>query len=317
MNNIIGESYYQLKYIARNKFKEAHKDSDWIYRHYVGKPFLDIESLNAAIEEKISSGTPFMLGRFGAVELFNMRVNEFHRKDQIEKAFQQLYTNAGFFPNDSSQLPRFAEVMTDACHQVDFLGIWQNPCEDYFIRHYCTSLQGTCLLEAIEPWNCSHPWSAALKGKKVLVVHPFEESILNQYGHHDKLFQNPDILPDFELKTLKAVQTAGTSTDDRFADWFEALDYMCRACDSIDYDIALVGCGAYGFPLAAHIRKMGKQVVHFGGSLQILFGIKGRRWDELYPAVSAMYNDYWNYPQDCERPTGSDGIEGSTYWKKD
>lgn len=317
MKNIIGESYYQLKYITRNKIKQINSNSDWVYRHYVGKPFLDVDALNKKVYTQILSGEPFMMGRFGAFELFNMRTAEFHRKSNAAKACDLLSTCAGFFPNDPARIPRFNEVMKDACAQVDILGIWQNPCEDYYIKHYCTSLSGTCLLEAIEPWNCTAPWSAALKGKKVLVIHPFEDSILKQYAHRDKLFQNPNLLPEFDLKTLKAVQTAGTATDDRFTDWFEALAWMCRECEKLDFDIALVGCGAYGFPLAAHIKKMGKQAIHFGGSLQILFGIKGRRWDELMPKVSAMYNDYWNYPLDCERPKGSSGIEGGTYWKKD
>lgn len=317
MHNIIGESYYQLKYIARNKYKQLKPDSDWVYRHYVGRPFLDIETLNSKIAELVLSGTPFMLGRFGAFELFNMRTVEFHRKSNAAKACDLLYTCAGFFPNDPQLVPRFHAVMQDACREVDYLGIWQHPCEDYFITHYCDSLKGTCLLKAIEPWNAKNPWSVALAGKKVLVVHPFEDSIWSQYQYREKLFPNPDILPEFTLKTLKAVQTAGTAVDDRFTDWFEALDWMCRECEKIDFDIALVGCGAYGFPLAAHIRKLGKQVVHFGGSLQILFGIRGRRWDELDPVVSAMYNEYWHYPLDSERPKGAAGVEGGTYWQRE
>ena len=79
--------------------------------------------------------------------------------------------------------------------------------------------------------------TSALAGKKVLVIHPFEESIQNQYKHFDKLFPGTDILPEFELKTLKAVQTAGSATDARFATWFDALDYMCRECEKIDFGI--------------------------------------------------------------------------------
>ena len=33
-------------------------------------------------------------------------------------------------------------------------------------------------------------------------------------------------------------------------------------------------------PLAAFIKSIGKKAVHLGGSTQILFGIKGERWDE-------------------------------------
>lgn len=316
MGTIIGESYYYLKYYIRNKIKKRKKDSEWIYRHYVGKPYLDMPALNEQVAGLIKDGTPFMMGRFGAVEMFNMRTDEFRRRDKVAKSCEQLYTCAGFFPNDPGLIPRFNDVMKEACGQVDILGVWQTPCEDYFIKKYCTNLKATCILKSIEPWWHGTPWSAALAGKKVLVIHPFEDSIIRQYENHRMLFADTRILPDFTLKTLKAVQTAGNQTDDRFDTWFDALAYMCAECDKIDFDIALVGCGAYGFPLAAHIRKTGRQAIHFGGSLQILFGIKGRRWDELVPEVVAMYNDYWNYPLDSETPKGHEGVEGGTYWKK-
>jgi hypothetical protein len=258
-----------------------------------------------------------MMGRFGAVEMFNMRTVEFNRRNKLEKSCEQLYTCAGFFPNDTSLIPRFCETMKAACHETDILGIWQTPCEDYFIEKYCDELMATCQLRSLEPWWYDNPWSAALKGKKVLVIHPFEDSVKKQYQNHSLLFSNASVLPDFKLLTLKAVQTAGNQTDTRFSDWFEALDWMCRQCDQMDFDIALIGCGAYGFPLAAHIKRSGRQAVHFGGSLQILFGIKGDRWDRFIPDVVAMYNENWHYPLDTETPKGHHNIEGGTYWKKE
>ena len=245
MGTILGASYYQLKYCLRNKLRQATGDPDFLYRHYVGKPFYDTDALNTYTAELIKSGRPFMMGRFGAVELFNMRVAEFHMENKKEKACEQLFTCAGFFPNDTSLLPRFNDIMKDACRQTDILGLWQNACEDYYIRRYCNDLSATCRLISLEPWRSKNPWSAALAGKKVLVVHPFEESIQDQYKHFDKLFPGTDILPEFELKTLKAVQTAGSAVDPRFSTWFDALDYMCGECEKIDFDIALLGCGAY------------------------------------------------------------------------
>ena len=181
MGTILGASYYQLKYCLRNKLRQATGDPDFLYRHYVGKPFYDTDALNTYTAELIKSGRPFMMGRFGAVELFNMRVAEFHMENKKEKACEQLFTCAGFFPNDTSLLPRFNDIMKDACRQTDILGLWQNACEDYYIRRYCNDLSATCRLISLEPWRSKNPWSAALAGKKVLVVHPFEESIQDQY----------------------------------------------------------------------------------------------------------------------------------------
>ena len=125
MGTILGASYYQIKYCLRNKLRQATGDPDFLYRHYVGKPFYDTDALNTYTAELIKSGRPFMMGRFGAVELFNMRVAEFHMENKKEKACEQLFTCAGFFPNDTSLLPRFNDIMKDACRQTDILGLWQ------------------------------------------------------------------------------------------------------------------------------------------------------------------------------------------------
>ena len=82
-------------------------------------------------------------------------------------------------------------------------------------------------------------------------------------------------MPEFELSCVKAVQTIADEKDDRFKDWFDALNYMYRECMKRDFDIALIGCGAYGMPLAVRLKQAGKQAVHIGGSLQLLSGIIG------------------------------------------
>lgn len=81
-------------------------------------------------------------------------------------------------------------------------------------------------------------------------------------------------MPEFELKVLKAVQTLAGGQDDRFTDWFEALDYMYCEALKMEFDVAIIGCGAYGMPLAAKLKQAGKKAVHLGGVTQILFGIK-------------------------------------------
>lgn len=38
--------------------------------------------------------------------------------------------------------------------------------------------------------------------------------------------------------------------------------------DKADFDVALIECGAYGFPLAAYCKSIGKQGIQIGESLQ-------------------------------------------------
>lgn len=54
---------------------------------------------------------------------------------------------------------------------------------------------------------------------------------------------------------------------------------MKKKISTIDFDIASIGCGAYGLPLAGFImEELHKKAIYMGGGTQWLFGIKGRRW---------------------------------------
>ena len=83
------------------------------------------------------------------------------------------------------------------------------------------------------------------------------------------------------------------------------------------------GCGAYGFPLAAHAKRKGKKAVHLGGALQLLFGIKGKRWEVAEYAKNwglpkdaylSLFNESWVRPSQKEMVLNASKIEGGCYW---
>lgn len=281
-----------------------------------GKSFLDIYDVQCKIFDLITSNEPFMVGRMGGVEgaavLAAIQVKKGWKKSIDETIANNAYINAGFFPPTCDKLMAFSDLMEDSLKQVDILGSMSTNDEEFLVR---MNASDTCILTNIgnlEPYYCDVPWTKALKGKKVLVIYPFADTIYNQYQKREKLFENPDILPEFDLKVMKAVQSiAGTKTE--FKDWFEALDYMFTQAMMIDFDIAIIGCGAYGFPLAAKLKQAGKQAIHLGGATQILFGIKGDRWEHI-PAVKNLFNEYWVRPSAEETPKGANKVEGGCYW---
>jgi hypothetical protein len=166
----------------------------------------------------------------------------------------------------------------------------------------------------LEPYFHREPWSEALRGLRVLVIHPFEKSIRSQYEKRKQLFKDPRVLPDFELHTFPSVQSIGGECS-RFADWFQALEWMEQQIAAIEFDVALIGAGAYGMPLAAFIKRdLGRKAVHLGGATQILFGIKGRRWDDRPAYSQGLYNQDWTRPMEEETPAKAGNIEGGCYW---
>lgn len=88
---------------------------------------------------------------------------------------------------------------------------------------------------------------------------------------------------------------------------------MTEEARKIDFDIAIIGCGAYGLPLAVRIKHMGRKAVHMGGAHQLLFGIRGARWDNN-EFLKPFYNEYWTRPSQSERPKNAERVEGACYW---
>jgi hypothetical protein len=286
------------------------------------------EYASQLISEAISSPAPLMVARLGANELGCMvnylGVSHPEKYKTIsgfitnqtppwwwnQTALSQMQTNAGFFPATVVNIERFCESMINDLAQVDILGSWLKH-ESFFSSELASSKK--VMLEDLEPFFCGTPWTHALAGKKVLVVHPFVDTIQSQYAKRELIFPC-GLLPVFQLQVIPAVQSLG-GNGGGYPDWFAALDAMKHSVDGADFDVCILGCGAYGFPLAAHIKRQGRKAIHLGGVTQMLFGIKGKRWEEhfVYPYTN-LFNVHWVRPSSNETPTLSQVVEGGCYW---
>lgn len=282
----------------------------------------DPNHVSDVIYRMLESDAPCMIARFGSVEL-GCVVNYLGVKNKsvinyirgkaepwwwTNLTLHHMRNNAGFFSISDNNLRIFSELMIQSMPLVDILASWlldENRFEKELSHVY------KIWLEFLNPYWSDKPWSRALKGKKVLVIHPFVDTIRKQYQKRTLLHKCPDTLPDFDLKTIKAVQGIGGICNEGFKDWFEAFEYMKAEIDKTDYDICILGCGAYGFPLAAHVKQMGKKAIHMGGATQMLFGIIGKRWEEEY---GEFMNEHWTRPSKEETPETAIQVENACYW---
>ncbi|MBU8854011.1 hypothetical protein BGM24_18700 [Bacillus sp. FJAT-26377] len=276
---------------------------------YNAKLYSNME-VNLAIKTAIQNETPFLVSRIGSVELSALH-NQYKKRNWKVSVKKAMENNAGFFPATDNNLEEFCNIYNRDISTIDILGIWYNEGESEIYNKYNFHKKVT-ELRNLEPYYSQEPWSASLKGKKVLVIHPFALTIGKQYENRKEIFQNSNILPEFNLITMKAVQTI-SNTPTEFKDWFDALDYMKQQINSIDFDVAIIGAGAYGLPLGAYIKQKKKVAIHLGGATQILFGIKGSRWDN-HPIISKFYNEHWSRPSDVEKPEGFKQVEKGCYW---
>ena len=268
------------------------------------------------IERGVNSASPFLCCRLGSTELQTMvfveRAKSFPFSLLLRPFWKgvisSIHNSSGVFNADKKTLQQFADLYKSLFSEIDVLGSW-HPAETFFEKQlsHCKRIR----LGDIGPWVEQDSWLKSLKDKKVLVIHPFAETIKKQYARRETLFDNPNVLPQFaELSLIRAVQSAAGEKPDGFDRWFDALHYLKAEMEKVDYDVALIGCGAYGFPLAAWAKQNGKKAVLIGGGLQLVFGIKGKRWEHL----QAAKNPNWVYPSAEETPKNPDKIPGRAYW---
>lgn len=312
-----------------NKRVASLTDYSWICEDYCDKK--DQEG-NDAILDCLNSyeGGGLMMSKWGTNELSQVvssylqingmtisNLKKFYKYElnsiDDTKTYIPLYMNAGVFPMSREMGRRFASQAIEDSKLIDILGSYIK--EEYILNDYVKPELRVNLDAFYAPWLFKNPWTKWLKGKKVLIVHPFEESISNQYKRNRALlFDNPEVLPEFEsLTCIKAVQTiAGQKS--KFQDWFEALEYMKKTIDECDYDVAIIGCGAYGMSLAAHVKRQGKVALHLAGWTQMLFGVYGERWVSQQSKYSSVINEHWIRPNKDENIKNGNKIEEGCYW---
>lgn len=282
------------------------------------------------IRNGLESTAPFAVSRFGHSELRTLltylhirektsnlrKLFSFVKGEKVEPWWSEntlklITHNAGLFPREIKVIEKFCQLVLEDMKEIDVLGSWLGG--EKWIKHL---LSNTKFIRFHDFYHFLHanPWTTALKGKKVLVVHPFAKSIRSQYRLKEKIFTGVHTLPDFELITHKAVQSIAGNKPAGFDTWFQALDSMKSDFAATDFDVAILGCGAYGMPLAAFIKRdLKKKAIHLGGNTQILFGIAGSRWKHD-PNFTHIFNSYWSKPLDEETPVGHETIDSNCYW---
>lgn len=178
-----------------------------------------------------------------------------------------------------------------------------------FIKHYNITnieiLNGTKFTDRIDEIF------TYINGKKVLVISAFDGLIKEQYetGNIYKLGINfPLVLNVDTIKTPYCFLNSGPHQN-----YFETLDYLFEEIKKKDFDIALLGCGAYGHMLTHRIHsELNKEAIYIGGCITNLFGILGSR-EKKYTTM--VPNEYWILKiPDEYKPANYNDIEDGCYW---
>ena len=286
-------------------------------RELTSYPGVDLETEcigNDAIADAVRNCRPSSIVKIGGVELNTVLAylqNISTESDQWKHRIHMLHVCAGIFPEETDLMEEYCRAFLDALEIIDILAIYFNIGEAKLVHKYC---KNTLFVNPLgfEPYYFDNPWSKHLEGKNVLVIHPFKDSIKAQYDRHNLVWGDNEILPDFNLLQIK-MPLSDALVASKFSNWREQLNDIKNKMDTIDYDVALVGAGAFSLLITEHAKLSGKIGIHLGGATQILFGIKGSRWDN-HPIISGFFNEYWVRPLQEETPQTNKLVEEGCYW---
>jgi hypothetical protein len=184
-----------------------------------------------------------------------------------------------------------------------------NIYKDDFIKHY--NITNYKSIYGIKFKDQMHYIFDLMRGKKVLVISSFSGLIQQQYdsGNVYKIYENYPLLAGVEtVKFPYCFFNNGPHNN-----YFETLDAVYDEIKKIDFDIALLGCGAYGHMLCHLIDgELKKDAVYVGGNIQTMFGILSEREKIHNPPEST---EYWitEIPEEY-RPPNYKMIENGCYW---
>jgi hypothetical protein len=293
------------------------------FTDYGGRPVEDISEGNVFLRDGVASGRALAAGKIGDTELEVLvkyercghDPSEFFRSISRGHELDLLHLNSGVFPKTEDVLVRWVATYLDALSQIDLLGVWRNRGEKEVVEKYAPQARITGI-RALEPYYHDEPWSSTLAGKHVVVVTPFANSVSHQHTRcsgADLFPKKPDVLPDFQLSIVRSPFSAGLESP-RHRDWHAALRELTEDLAGRSFDACLIGAGAWSLPLCAFVRTtLQRPAIHLGGALQILFGIRGKRW-ERHPFIKHLFNENWIRPLPQEKPTTQWRNDGGAYW---
>lgn len=315
--NKIKRTRYLLKHgVIPNKY------FDFFYGKQISKddfnrPVLSHDEANEWLKNSILSDEPFFASRFGNGELglvCNHLFNQLLGKKYWSEYTQFLISRDLGWEGKIQNQETFYDIFLRSISSIDGLGIWYNHGEQVLANYICPQAN-LFELSSFEPFFHTKPWTLALEGKKVLIIHPYIHSIPRQYEKRNLIFDYP-VLPEFQLECYKPFTTYDEEWK-KYPDAKAALDKMISDISLLDFDIALVGCGQYGLPLSAAIKRLDKQVIHIGGALQLFFGIIGKRWEIINGIQMKFVNEHWVRPDPIEIPTDPRVLkftDNGSYW---
>lgn len=249
---------------------------------------------------------PISIGKIGGIEASHLC----HRMATGQSALvrgSSLAINAGIECRDTRSLDLYLSFLLDSIKNLDYCLEWCPEQGDKAILDACFTGMRLYQFSDLEPFWGDVGWHQQLVGKRVLVVSPLADTIEAQVLNYEKLWG-----ATIDVQVIRSAYPSGL-TGEAPVDWETKYIDLCLLIDECYFDLAIIGCGGLSLLIADYIKLMHKKTaIHLGGAVQLLFGIRGKRWDHL--RESWYGTDHWIRPLPHEVPKFSERVEGGCYW---
>jgi hypothetical protein len=282
--------------------------------------------------ETFATENPFFIGRNGTIEVEVLYFWLIHRHqapasrrlEYAEAHKRYLENNAGVFPTTTESLDRWCEEYVAALGDMNCCAAgWYKPMvnkEKALLDGFARSTCYRCPLRSLEPYYAPAGlrWTEQLKGRRVCIVSSFADTMEKQLGKLIWTGDRAGLLEGPEWCFVRtgyapSVAQGQAGWPKGCESWEQAVTHIVWEVEMTKAEVAVIGCGGLGMVIAGHLRKKGISCIVMGGAVQVLFGIKGKRW-ATHSVISGFWNDAWVSPAADEIPGGSAYVEGGCYW---
>jgi len=289
------------------------------------------EAIRATILEALKKQEGALIGRNGTIELeallFRLYGSAPHQSYPSHIS-RRLELHAGIWPTEKSSLDKWVFSLVEAIRLSDVLVAgWYEPLKDAEekLLNSTNTLAPRIPLRSLEPYYVTPElrWTQLLAGHRVAVVSSFAETIGQQILKREEIWPvaTESLLPaNVEWVPIRtgyapALAKGIAEWPSQIGSWDVAVMSIVKQVVASKASFALIGCGGLGMLIGAELKKYGIIAIVLGGATQVLFGIKGMRW-QSHSVISHFWNDAWVWPHPSEVPRGASLIEGGCYWGK-
>lgn len=312
------------------KIKPDNIGQKQLYETQLNRPLVSrtefIQDLKTALRQKKSFGA----GRAGVSEQFWMYYPILLKKTSNQtkiRVFEKFlhfhgFAQSGIFPSNSDFYLKYNSAYIQAVRDLDVFGMILEPVIGIEImRFYALTTKIIYFKDLIPdrsiPANEENCYLHLFKNKQILLICPFAD-FLRQRAKKEifegvwSRINKPWFYPD-RIDALEFPYGFDRQTQKEYGNAFELLEFISSQLQKKSFDIALVAAGGLSVPIVSKVKQMGRIAISLGGDLQILFGVKGKRWRDRQKWKNNYFNEWWVDMPDRYKPENADFCEGA-YW---